>query len=315
MKLNVFAISSIFFSVESYIDNAERQVGRGNWNNVQFYVGKPVQRWAWQRSMAFRWWAEFRTQPDYCFPFFWWYKKFWNEKEAGQGKPLALSKISCDIKCAVWLFQTTNLNQSIVQVNANEKNSKSEMLACLRCSRGPSFVGSAFRLHIRATHTDSSHCRKFTHYGRKYTKWMAGNVFHLHISTTYFRHNSNMFWIYKKKVLSRERKKHTARRVASTRCAALSPRRGVGGYLPCLGGGVPALAGRNLPWPGRYLPWMGGRVTYSGWRATYLGWGGGYLCKVGTHLPIGWKVGTPPPCQLEGRYPSPPLPVGWKVGK
>ena len=50
-----------------------------------------------------------------------------------------------------------------------------------------------------------------------------------------------------KKVLLRERKRHTARRIASTRCDAM---------FPC-GGGVPTLAGRYLPWPGGYLFWVG----------------------------------------------------------
>ena len=50
-----------------------------------------------------------------------------------------------------------------------------------------------------------------------------------------------------KKVLLHERKRHTARRVASTRCAALS---GGGGYpIPGLGGGypVPGLGGYSIP--------------------------------------------------------------------
>ena len=49
-------------------------------------------------------------------------------------------------------------------------------------------------------------------------------------------------FMYNKKVLLRERKRRTARRVAS----------------PLWGGGIPTLATGYLPWPGRgYLPWPG----------------------------------------------------------
>ena len=61
-----------------------------------------------------------------------------------------------------------------------------------------------------------------------------------------------------KKVLLRERKRHTARRIASTHCAALSPGRGQGeGYLPWMGEGRTYL-GQGGKYLGRvYLPWMG----------------------------------------------------------
>ena len=68
-----------------------------------------------------------------------------------------------------------------------------------------------------------------------------------------------------KKVLLRERKRHTARRVASTCCATLSP----GGTYP--GWGVPTLDGGTYP-GGKYLPWSGG----------YRPWTGDYLPDVGT---------------------------------
>ena len=54
-----------------------------------------------------------------------------------------------------------------------------------------------------------------------------------------------------KKVLLRERKRHTARRVASVHCAD----------LPWLGG-VPTLAGGRGP--GGYLPWSGSVPTLAG---------------------------------------------------
>ena len=74
-----------------------------------------------------------------------------------------------------------------------------------------------------------------------------------------------------KKVLLRERKRHTDRRVASARYAVP-----VGGGVPTLGGGVPTLVGGvpTLVGGGGYLPWTGG--TYSGGGGTYPG-GGGYL--------------------------------------
>ena len=74
-----------------------------------------------------------------------------------------------------------------------------------------------------------------------------------------------------KKVLQPERKRHTARRIASTRCAALSPR----GYLPWLG--VSTLAGGG----GTYCVMNG---------ATYPGQG---APTKGRNPPVGWEVGTP----------------------
>ena len=70
-----------------------------------------------------------------------------------------------------------------------------------------------------------------------------------------------------KKVLLRERKRHTARRVASV-CHAI-PVGGTyaGGGVPTLGGGVPTLVGGYLPWWGSTYP-GGGGGTYPG---------GGYL--------------------------------------
>ena len=60
-----------------------------------------------------------------------------------------------------------------------------------------------------------------------------------------------------KKVLLCERKRHTARRAASVRCADLSLLGGGGGYLPLLG--------RYLPWPGGGIPTLSrGRGTYPG---------------------------------------------------
>ena len=58
---------------------------------------------------------------------------------------------------------------------------------------------------------------------------------------------------FNKKVLLRERKRHTARRVASTRYAVL------------VGVGVPTLGGGYLPW------WGGGVPTPGGGWGTYLG--------------------------------------------
>ena len=121
------------------------------------------------------------------------------------------------------------------------------------------------------------------------------------------------------KVLLRERKRHTARRRASTRCGW-----GKRGYLPWPG--LPTLAGSTYPGQGEgYLPWPGEVPTLTGryllkvctarpppapidWKlGTPISW------KVGTHLPVGWKLGyPPPPGQPEGRYP--PTPISWKVG-
>ena len=141
-----------------------------------------------------------------------------------------------------------------------------------------------------------------------------------------------------KKVLLRERKRHTACRVPSTHYAVpvgggtylaggylpwpggTYPGWGwylswPGGYLPWLGvptlaGRVPTLAGGYLPWPGGYLPWLGGVPTLAGgylpWLGgTYPGQGGNYPCQGvtypgwgGTYL--GWG-GT-----YHGRYPPRP---------
>ena len=73
-----------------------------------------------------------------------------------------------------------------------------------------------------------------------------------------------------KKLLLHESKRHTAYPVASTYCAALSPR-GVGCYLPWRGG-VPTLAGEGgvptlygVPNLARgYLPWLMGVPTLDG---------------------------------------------------
>ena len=81
--------------------------------------------------------------------------------------------------------------------------------------------------------------------------------------------------ILNKKVPLRERKRHTARRVASTHCAVLSP-----------GGG-----------------------TYPGWGCTYSGWGGTYpglSGRVGVNLPLSGRMGVAP-SQSAG-------PIGLKVG-
>ena len=69
--------------------------------------------------------------------------------------------------------------------------------------------------------------------------------------------------INKKKVLLRERKRHTGRSVASIHCAG-----GEGAYLD-YGGGVLILARGYLPWPG----------------GTYLVWGRGATCP-STHCAV-----------------------------
>ena len=66
-----------------------------------------------------------------------------------------------------------------------------------------------------------------------------------------------------KKVLLHERKRHTARHVASPWGEGGSYLGWVGGGILTLAGGVPTLVGGGyLPWLGRYLPWPGG--TYLG---------------------------------------------------
>ena len=91
--------------------------------------------------------------------------------------------------------------------------------------------------------------------------------------------------ILNKKVLLRERKRHTARRVASTRYAV------GGGGVPTLGGGRVSTfpGGGGVPTLGRgYLPSRGGPT---------------FLAKVGTPLSRPGKVGTPPPTQKVGTPP------------
>ena len=106
-----------------------------------------------------------------------------------------------------------------------------------------------------------------------------------------------------KKVLLRERKRHTARHVESP-----------WGYLFWLGGthlcwgGVTTLAWGEVPTlAGEYLPWPGS--THLGQGGTYLGWGiptlvRGYLPWPGGNLP--WP-GSYPPC-LGGYPPWPGYP-------
>ena len=84
-----------------------------------------------------------------------------------------------------------------------------------------------------------------------------------------------------KKVLLRERKRHTDRGIRSTPSAALS------GLVPTLAGGGGTYLGQGVPylgvppiltWLGWYLAWLGG---------TYLGRGGGtYLGQGGTYIGI-----------------------------
>ena len=95
------------------------------------------------------------------------------------------------------------------------------------------------------------------------------------------------FWceyLFNKKVLLRERNRHTARRVASP---------GGGG-----GGG------------GGFIPWLGGGGTYLGWGRGYLPWPGGG----GTYLSQGGEGYSPWPEEGGGvttlagmGYPSPPV--------
>ena len=95
-----------------------------------------------------------------------------------------------------------------------------------------------------------------------------------------------------KTVLLRERKRHTARHVAST------PYTGPAKVVAQVQG---TLAGGYLPWPGDtylgrgYIPWLG-VPTLAGWYVpwlghTYLGWGRGIPTLAWGYLP--WK-GLPP---------------------
>ena len=113
-------------------------------------------------------------------------------------------------------------------------------------------------------------------------------------------------------VLLRERKRHTARRVASP-----WPGGGGGTYVawestylsrgvPTLDGGTYLGGGWYLPWPDRYLPWLGG---------TYLGQGtptlaGGYLPWPGG-VPILAGVPPPPPprCGETNKLKLLPFPI------
>ena len=112
----------------------------------------------------------------------------------------------------------------------------------------------------------------------------------------------NENYIKNKEVLPRERKRHTARRAASTRCAALSHSgRGGGSTYLDPGEGV-----THSGWGGgEYLPWLGDIPTLAG--GTCSGWGGGYLPWMGDTYP-GWGFfpgqGRYPPGK-EGRYPPP----------
>ena len=97
-----------------------------------------------------------------------------------------------------------------------------------------------------------------------------------------------------KKVLLRERKRHTARRVVTTPSVVLT------GYLPDLAGGgtLPGYPTTGYP-PGREPPQAGpGRVP------PVLTWPGGYP----TWVPLwaGYPPGKVPPLAAPGRVPPPP---------
>ena len=79
---------------------------------------------------------------------------------------------------------------------------------------------------------------------------------------------------WNKKVLLRERKRHTDRRVASTRYAVPVGRGGV----PTLGwgGGGTYSGGGGGTYSGGGVPTLGGGGTYSGGGGTYPRWGGTY---------------------------------------
>ena len=110
-----------------------------------------------------------------------------------------------------------------------------------------------------------------------------------------------------KKVLLRERKRHTARRVVSTPSVVLT------GYLPVLTwpGGYPA---RGVPYLGTHPSWPGGTLPggYPIWvppgRVLPLSWPGGVPCwgvlYLGTPPVLTWQ-GTPPPPTGPGWVPPP----------
>ena len=114
-------------------------------------------------------------------------------------------------------------------------------------------------------------------------------------------------WFDNKKVLLCERKRHTARRVASTCCAGL------------VGGGRRGTPWRGVP-PAGGTPWWGvppargstpaGGVPLLGYPpVSWMGYpppGKGYPPSAGWGTPHLWRV---PPCLGRG-YPPPPL-AGW----
>ena len=96
-------------------------------------------------------------------------------------------------------------------------------------------------------------------------------------------------FIHYKKVLLRERKRHTARRVASARYAALSPNLGGGGYPIQSWTGEPCKLGYpHLSWPETWPGWGVYPISGPGWGSTPSqirmgggapsspGWGRGY---------------------------------------
>ena len=115
------------------------------------------------------------------------------------------------------------------------------------------------------------------------------------------------------KVLLRERKRHTARRVSSARYAGGGyPVPGPGGYpVPGLGGyPIPGLRGYPIPGPGEYpIPGWGGTLSQVRGYPIQT-WSGGYPryppdLRWGTPQPdLGW--GTPPPARPGMGYPPPP---------
>ena len=97
------------------------------------------------------------------------------------------------------------------------------------------------------------------------------------------------FKFHEKKVLLRERKRHTTRRVASARYATLSPDMGRGGtpFNPGGGGGgTPSSPGGEYP------------------ICLDLGWGTPSSAGWGTPLDLGW--GTPPSAEWHTPLPSGP---------